>query len=156
MTWAPLPAIENPSTLQQQVSGFWEWVSEHRVTDSGEVVSTTTRGRSVLVYTPSGHVGVHFQPEGWGAIPAQDQAERAVSGGYTSYMGVVTVFPKLELVNHWLLAALSPQQEGDSFRRLARVTGSILMLRFFPRIENGREVRNVVTLRRLSGEEEMR
>src|SRR5581483_2078680 len=67
----------------------WQHVVERRVNaDTGAVVSETRRAPSLIVYTPSGFVGVHFpllgrQPFA-GPAPTEEEARAAVAG-YVGY-----------------------------------------------------------------------
>ena len=59
-TWERVPPVENLSPAFRQVAGFWEHVVEKRINLTTGASDQTTRAPSVIVYTPSGYVGVHF------------------------------------------------------------------------------------------------
>ena len=59
-TWERVPPVENLSPGYRQVVGFWRHEVESRVNLTLKTEVSTKRAPSVIVYTPSGYVGVHF------------------------------------------------------------------------------------------------
>jgi hypothetical protein len=154
--WERVPVLENLSPGSRGLVGFWEHVIERRVNAStGAVVSETRRAPSVIVYTPSGYVGVHFPPldrKRFAAdLPTDEEAAAAIRG-YVGYYGVYLMYPGV--VSHHQLATLAPGQ-GTSFKRFYEISGTEINLKFPPAMFQGQQVRTIVTLKRLSGEAEM-
>jgi hypothetical protein len=155
--WDRVPAIDNLSPLYRSVVGFWHHIVEKRVNPTtGAIGSETKRSPSVIVYTPSGFVGVHFPPLNRKPFAAETPtAEEALAAlrGYIGYYGALTVYPGQ--VFHNILAGVSPVA-GSILRRSAVIAGDELTVQL-PRTRNqqGEEAQTVVTLKRLSGEAEM-
>ena len=102
--------IDNLSPLYRHVVGFWRHIVEKRVNPTtGTIGSETKRSPSVIVYTPSGFVGVHFPPLNRkpfaGETPTPEEAQAALRG-YIGYYGALTVYPGQ--VFHNILAGVSP------------------------------------------------
>ncbi len=176
-TWERMPTVDHLSPLYRQVVGFWEHVVEGRKDlDSGEMLNETRRAPSLIVYTPSGFVGVHFPPLGRekfaGDAPTPEEAQAALRG-YIGYFGTLGVFPGE--VSHNLLSGISPAT-GSILRRSAEIVGDTLTVTLQPlggsagrggqgRGGQGRgsasdrgagaRTATVVQLRRLSGEADM-
>src|SRR5688572_12519480 len=95
-TWERVPPVENLSASYRQVVGFWEHVIEKRINLATGASDDTTRAPSVIVYTPSGYVGVHFPPNNRSKLasdqPTEEEA-RAALAGYIGYFGALTVYP---------------------------------------------------------------
>ena len=119
------------------------------------MLSETRRAPSIIVYTPSGYVGVHFPPLNRqrfaGAVPTDEEARAAIAG-FVSYYGSYTLHPGI--VFHHRLIILGNAQ-GDSLKRFYEITNDEINLKFPTVMNQGQEVRTVVTLKRLSGEKEM-
>ena len=156
-TWDRVPTIDNLSPLYRQVVGFWQHVVEKRVNlTTGAVLSESRRAPSVIIYTPGGFVGVHFPPlnrKPFAAeTPTADEAGAALRG-YVGYFGALTVYPGQ--VFHNVLAGLSPGP-GTTLRRFVEISGSEVIVRFPPATnQQGQQTTTLVTLRRLSGVEDM-
>jgi hypothetical protein len=154
--WERVPPVENLSPTYRKVVGFWQHVIEKRVNlTTGASISENARAPSIIVYTPSGFVGVHFVPlnrKRFAAAEPTDDEARAAIAGYVGYYGALTVYPGM--VFHHRIALLGPQQ-GDTLKRFAEVEGSEIHLRFPPTTNRGQESTTLVTLKRLSGEAEM-
>lgn len=159
-TWMRMPIVENFSPAYAQVVGFWQHVEERRVnTATGEVERTSHRAPSVIVYTPSGFVGVHFPTLGResfaGDEPTEEEAQAAVRG-YLGYFGALSVFPGE--VSHDILSGISPTT-GSILRRYAKITGDTLVvtLQGFagPDADGPPPVVTEVELHRLSGADDM-
>lgn len=157
-TWQRIPETESLSPAYRRLVGFWQHVVEQRVhPTTGAVLTETRRAPSVIVYTPSGYVGVHFPPLNRkrfaGDLPTDEEA-RAAIGGYVGYYGVYTLYPGV--VFHHRLAILSPPtSQGDTLQRFFEIAGDQITLKFPPGVAQGQEQRTVVKLKRLSGDAEM-
>jgi len=154
-TWDRVPTLDSLSTAHRQVLGFWQHVVERRVNETtGAVVSETRRAPSIIVYTPSGFVGVHFPPLNRkpfaGDLPTDEEA-RATFSGYVGYYGVYLVYPGM--VYHHQLGSF--YNAPTSFRRFFEITGSEINLKFPLNPNQAQAVRTIVTLKRLSGEKDM-
>jgi hypothetical protein len=157
-TWDRVPQLENLTPAGRQLLGFWRHVVERRVSETtGAVINEATRAPSVIVYTPSGYVGVHFpplnRPKFAGALPTDDQAQAAIRG-FVSYYGAYTLYPGL--VFHHRLIILGNGQ-SDSLRRFYEIKGDELTLKFPPGGASplGPDGRTNVVLRRISGADDM-
>ena len=156
-TWERVPVLEGLSAAHRRLVGFWQHVMEQRVTLSDKVLSENRRAPSVIVYTPSGYVGVHFPPLNRARFSAdQPTPQEALTAirGYVTYFGSYTLYPGA--VFHHQLAVLGPGQ-GNTLRRYFEITGDQIRLRFPPAQVQGQgeEARTFVTLKRLSGEADM-
>jgi hypothetical protein len=155
--WERVPTVDNLSPLYRRIVGFWEHVIEKRVNiTTGAVISETKRQPSVIVYTPSGFVGVHFPPLNRkpfaSETPTAEEA-RAALAGYIGYYGALTVYPGE--VFHNILAGVSPAA-GTTLRRSAEISGDELTVRLPPgRNSQNPDAGTIVILKRLSGEAEM-
>ena len=156
-TWERVPTVDHLSDGYRKVIGFWQHVVERRVnTTTGAVFTEAKRAPSVIVYTPSGYVGVHFPPLNRQKFAAADPTEaeaRAALQGYVGYFGALGVYPGM--VFHQILAGLSPAG-GNTLKRFYDLKGEELHIRFPPATnQQGQQQTTFVTLRRLSGEKEM-
>jgi Lipocalin-like domain len=155
-TWERVPQLEHLTAANRRLVGFWQHVVERRVNAAtGAVITETRRAPSIIVYTPSGYVGVHFpplnRPRFAGPTPTDDEAKAAMTG-VVSYYGAYTLYP--DLVFHHRLIILANSQ-GDSLRRFYDITNDQLNLKFPAVTNQGQEIRTEVILKRLSGEKEM-
>lgn len=128
-TWQRIPTVEHLTPAYREVVGFWQHVEERRVDQAtGEVLSSSERAPSVIVYTPGGFVGVHFPSLGRepfaGPVPTADEA-RAGLRGYIGYFGTLGVYPGE--VSHNVLSGVSPGT-GSILRRYARISGDELVV----------------------------
>jgi Lipocalin-like domain len=158
-TWERVPTVDNLSPLYRRVVGFWQHIVERRVNMTTKaVVSETRRSPSVIVYTPSGFVGVHFPPlnrKPFASETPTPEEARAALQGYIAYYGTLGVYPGE--VFHNILGGLSPTQ-GTILRRFADIEGDELTVRLQPgRNQQGQEATTatIVVLKRLSGVDEM-
>jgi hypothetical protein len=155
-TWDRVPQLENLTAANRRLIGFWQHVVERRLNaTTGAVLSETRRAPSIIVYTPSGFVGVHFPPmnrQRFGSSTPTDEEARAAMQGFVSYYGSYTLHPGI--VFHHRLVILANAQ-GDSLKRFYEITNDELNLKFPTVMNQGQEVRTVVTLKRLSGERDM-
>ena len=86
-----MPPVENLSPAFRQVVGFWEHDVEKRINLTTGASDDTTRAPSVIVYTPSGYVGVHFRPAE-PRPPGQRSADgRRSTGGLCPDMSAISV-----------------------------------------------------------------
>ena len=136
--------------------GFWQHVVERRVNvTTGAILTETRRAPSIIVYTPSGYVGVHFPPMNRqrfaGAAPTAEEARAAIAG-FVSYYGSYTLHPGL-VFHHRLIILANPQ--GDSLKRFYEISNDEITLKFPTAVNQGQEVRTEVVLKRLSGEKDM-
>ena len=150
----------------RDVVGFWQHVVEQRVNiATGAVLSETKRAPSVILYTPSGYVGVHFptlnRPRFVAGEPTE--AEERVLANYLGYFGALAVYPGM--VFHHLMGNfpgnsagndLGGLATGNTFKRFYKLQGDELRITFPPGIgAGGQQQTTVVILKRLSGEKEM-
>jgi len=155
-TWERVPPVESLGPTYKQVLGFWQHVVEKRVNlTTGATLSETKRAPSIIVYTPSGYVGVHFPPLNRarfaGAEPTDAEAADATRG-YVGYFGSLSVYP--QMVFHQVLAGLN--FGGTTLKRPLEVSGSEVTIKFPPATgQNGQQTSTWVVLRRLSGEADM-
>ena len=155
-TWERVPPLENLTAANRSLIGFWRHIVEKRVNvTTGAVLTEAARAPSVIVYTPSGYVGVHFPPisrQRFAAATPTDDEARAALAGFVSYYGWYTLYPGL-VFHHRLVILASPN--ADSLRRFYDITGDELNLKFPSVTNQGQEIRTVVTLKRISGEKDM-
>jgi len=155
VSWERVPPLADLSPAHRQLVGFWQHVVERRLDGADTVLSEVRRSPSIIVYTPTGHVGVHFPPldraRFAGVVPADEEARAAIAG-YVGYYGVYTLHPGA--VFHHRQATLGSAQ-GDMLQRFYQIAGGEITLRFPPGRFQGQESRMVVVLRRLSGEADM-
>jgi hypothetical protein len=156
-TWQRVPAVDNLSPFYRQAVGFWEHVVEKRVNvTTGAVASESKRAPSVIIYTPGGFVGVHFPPLNRRPFasdtPTAEEARAALTG-YIGYYGALTVYPGE--VFHNILGGVNPAA-GTILRRFADIKDNELTVRLTPtNIQQAQQTNTIVTLRRLSGVDEM-
>lgn len=156
-TWERVPPVESLGPTYRRVIGFWQHVVERRVNlTTNTVLSENRRAPSIIVYSPSGYVGVHFPPLGrkpFAADVPTDEEARAALQGYVGYFGALSVYP--DMVFHQVLAGISPRA-GDTLKRPLELSGNEVTIKFPPtRNQDGHELSTHVTLRRLSGEADM-
>ena len=156
-TWERVPPVENLSPAYRQVVGFWEHVVEKRINLTTGASTDTTRAPSVIVYTPSGYVGVHFPPRGRARLasdtPTEDEA-RAALNGYIGYFGAITVYPNQ--IFHHPIANIGLIAQGNTIKRFYELAGSTATITFPATAgAQGQQTTTAVTLKRLSGVDEM-
>jgi hypothetical protein len=160
MTWQRIPELEALPDYQESIVGFWQWTGAGLFNASGLNVREASRDPSVIVYTPTGHMAVLYLPPPGrkpfaGAMPTVDEARAALQGS-VSYFGTYIVQPRSRAVFHYQLGAVNPAAVGGSFMRNFEMEGTRVTLLFPPTTLNGEQVRNTLTLKRLSGLAEMR
>jgi Lipocalin-like domain len=94
-TWRRVPPIANLDPTYRKLLGFWQWTGERVVaTATGETIRAGERNSSVIVYAPSGLIGVHFLPAGRkrlaGPVATGEEAQAAIAG-YVGYTAVLTL-----------------------------------------------------------------
>ena len=156
-TWERVPPVENLSPAYRQVAGFWEHVIEKRINLTTGASQDTTRAPSVIVYTPSGYVGVHFPPRSRAKLssdqPSEDEA-RASLAGYVGYFGALTVYR--DQVFHHPLANIGLVAAGNTIKRFYEISGDTATITFPATANNqGQQETTTVTLKRLSGIDDM-
>jgi hypothetical protein len=154
--WERVPQVDNLSAGYRQVIGFWQHVVEKRINLTTGAATETRRAPSIIVYSPSGYVGVHFPPmnrQPFAAAEPTDAEARAALMGFIGYYGALTVYPKM--VFHQILAGLSPTA-GATLKRPFELSGSEITIKFpVATNQQGQQTTTWVTLRRLSGAAEM-
>ncbi|MBI3046808.1 MAG: lipocalin-like domain-containing protein [Acidobacteria bacterium] len=158
-TWQRIPELEALPPYQEAIVGFWQWTGAGLINARGANVRPASRDPSVIVYTPTGHMAVLYLPPPGrkpfaGAVPTVDEARAALQGS-VSYFGIYIVQPKSRAVFHYQLGAVNPAAVGGSFMRNFDMAGAQVTLVFPPTTLNGEQVRNTLTLKRLSGLAEM-
>ncbi len=154
LTWQRVPKVEHLSPAYRDVVGFWRHIEEARLdTATGEVDNRRQRSASVIVYTPSGFVGVHFPTVGRSPFasetPTEEEAQAARN--YLGYYGALGVYPGE--VFHNVLGGVSPSA-GAILRRFAKITGDELVVTI-PSSNPQSTLATTVHLRRLSGVDDM-
>ena len=153
--WERVPEVENLSPTYRQVIGFWQHVVEKRVNiATGAASNETKRAPSIIVYTPSGYVGVHFPPANRAKFAADEPTEAeaaAATRGYVGYFGALTVYP--QMVFHQVLAGVNFQ--GTTLKRPLEMapSGAEVTIKF--PVAAGQQTTTWVVLKRLSGESDM-
>jgi hypothetical protein len=156
-TWERVPQLETLSAANRKLLGFWRHVVEKRINlTTGAVQSETERAPSVIVYSASGFVGVHFppmnRPRFAAAQPTDDEARSAIAG-FVSYYGAYTTAPGIVFHHRMIILGTAP---ADTLKRFYEINGDTLTLRFPPgRNQQGQEIRTEVTLKRISGADAM-
>ena len=156
-TWDRAPQLENITSANRNVLGFWRHVIEKRINvATGEAASETERAPSVIVYSPAGYVGVHFPPMNrrkFAAAAPTDEEARAAIAGFVSYYGAYTLAPGIVFHHRLIILGTAP---GDTLKRFYDIKGDTLTLKFPPgRNQQGQEIRTEVTLKRVSGAKDM-
>ena len=105
-----VPTVDNVlAPTYRKVIGFWQHVVEKRVNlTTGDTLSETRRAPSIIVYSASGYVGVHFPPlnrQKFAADAPTDAEARAALSGCVGYFGALSVYPNM--VFHQILAGIS-------------------------------------------------
>jgi hypothetical protein len=153
-TWERVPIVENLSPGYRATVGFWQHVVEKRVNVTLKTEVATTRAPSVVVYTPSGYVGVYFPPLGRkpfaGDTPTDAEAKEALRG-YVGYFGALGVYPGM--VFHHILGSSGTLTNSTLKRFLDLSPGGDQANLRFPegRNQQGEATTTLVTLKRLSG-----
>ena len=152
-TWEKVPPVDNLSPTYRQVVGFWRHDGESRVNLTLKTEVSSRRAPSVVVYTPSGYVGVHFPAlnrKPFTADPPPDAEAREAMRGYVGYFGALGVYPGQ--VFHQILGGTV--SAGTTLKRFFDLApgGDTVNLRFpVARNAQGQETTTLVTLKRLSG-----
>jgi hypothetical protein len=159
-TFERVPVADNAQAPTfRKVIGFWQHVVEKRVNvTTGATLSETRRAPSVIVYTPSGYVGVHFpglnRQKFAADLPTEAEARGAFSG-YVGYFGALSVYPNM--VFHQILGGVS-MTPGTTLKRPLDLSasGDEVTIKFpVNPNQQGQQTTTWVVLRRLSGENDM-
>jgi hypothetical protein len=158
-TFERVPTADNAlAPTYRKVIGFWQHVVEKRVNVStGVALSETRRAPSIIVYTPSGYVGVHFpslnRQKFASDLPTDAEARGAFSG-YVGYFGALSVYPNM--VFHQILGGVS-MNPGTTLKRPLEMMGDEVTIKFPVNASTvGPQTTTTwETLRRLSGEKDM-
>ncbi len=148
-TWERVPPVDNLSPTYRSLVGFWENVGESRVNLTTGASTDSVRGPSLIVYTPSGYVGVHFaQPQRQPFAQHRPSASEAAAAikGYIGYFGALNVYPGF--VFHQVLSGVSPTT-GSTLQRFYELSadGNAATIK----LPTGGQAETRVHLRRLSG-----
>jgi len=158
--WQRVPAMSNLSAEARAVVGFWRHeVEGQKREDSGEMMSEVKRDPSVIVYTPTGFVGVHFPTRnrtGFASAEPTD-AEARQQGNYLGYYASLGVYPggrHQGLIFHNILGG--GLTIGSTLRRFFDLRGEDVDLTF-PAGTNRQGIRSqtYVKLHRLSNFDDM-
>ncbi len=156
-TWERVPPLATISAANRTLIGFWRHVVEKRVNlDTGAVLSQTERAPSVIVYSASGFVGVHFPPKNRvrfaSMLPTDEEAQAAIRG-FVSYYGAYTLARDAVFHHRLIILGTAP---ADTLKRFFTIANDTLTLHFPPvRNPQGQQVRTEVTLTRVSGAKDM-
>jgi hypothetical protein len=154
LTWQRVPTVEGLSPAYREVVGFWQHVEESRLNmATGVSDNVRQRAPSVIVYTPSGFVGVHFPTLGRSPFAGETptEAEAQAARNYLGYYGALGVYPGE--VFHNILGGVSPSA-GAILRRFAKVTGDELIVTL-PSGNPQSTFATIVRLKRLSAADDM-
>ena len=158
--WQRVPAMSNLSAEARAVVGFWRHeVEGQKREDTGEMMSEVKRDPSVIVYTPTGFVGVHFPTRnrtGFASAEPTD-AEARQQGNYLGYYASLGVYPggrHQGLIFHNILGG--GLTIGSTLRRFFDLRGEDVDLTF-PAGTNRQGIRSqtYVKLHRLSSFDDM-
>ena len=158
--WQRVPAMSNLSAEARAVVGFWRHeVEGQKREDTGEMMSEVKRDPSVIVYTPTGFVGVHFPTRnrtGFASAEPTD-AEARQQGNYLGYYASLGVYPggrHQGLIFHNILGG--GLTIGSTLRRFFDLRGEDVDLTF-PAGTNRQGIRSqtYVKLHRLSNFDDM-
>ena len=158
--WQRVPAMTNLPPEARAVVGFWRHeVEGQKREDNGELMSEVKRDPSVIVYTPTGFVGVHFPTRnrtGFASAEPTD-AEARQQGNYLGYYAALGVYPggrHQGLIFHNILGG--GLTIGSTLRRFFDLRGEDVDLTF-PAGTNRQGIRSqtYVKLHRLSNFDDM-
>jgi hypothetical protein len=158
--WQRVPTMVSVPPEVRLVVGFWRHeVEGQKRLDSAELLSEVKRDPSVIVYTPTGFVGVHFPTRnrtGFAAAEPTD-AEARQQGNYLGYYASLGVYPggrHQGLIFHNILGG--GLTIGSTLRRFFDLRGEDVDLTF-PAGTNRQGIRSqtYVKLHRLSNFDDM-
>lgn len=157
--WQRVPTM-NMSPEARAVVGFWRHeVEGQKREDNGELMSEVKRDPSVIVYTPTSFVGVHFPTRNRAGFAAAEptDAEAKQQGNYLGYYASLGVYPggrHQGLIFHNILGG--GLTIGSTLRRFFDVRGEDVDLTF-PAGTNRQGIRSqtYVKLHRLSNFDDM-
>jgi hypothetical protein len=158
--WQRVPTMIAVAPEVRAVVGFWRHeVEGQKREDTGALMSEVKRDPSVIVYTPTGFVGVHFPTRnrtGFASAEPTD-AEARQQGNYLGYFASLGVYPggrHQGLIFHNILGG--GLTIGSTLRRFFDLRGEDVDLTF-PAGTNRQGIRSqtYVKLRRLSTFDDM-
>jgi len=157
--WQRVPVMNMPPEARAVV-GFWRHeVEGQRRLDGGEGISEVRRDPSVIVYTPTGFVGVHFPTRNRSGFASAEptDAEARQQGNYLGYYASLGVYPggrHQGLIFHNILGG--GLTTGSTLRRFFDLRGEDVDLTF-PAGTNRQGIRaqTYVKLHRLSTFDDM-
>ena len=158
--WQRVPTMIAVSPEVRAVVGFWRHeVEGQKREDTGAMISEVKRDPSVIVYTPTGFVGVHFPTRNRTGFAAAEptEAEAKQQGNYLGYFASLGVYPggrHQGLIFHNILGG--GLAIGSTLRRFFDLRGEDVDLTF-PAGTNRQGIRSqtYVKLRRLSNFDDM-
>jgi hypothetical protein len=158
--WQRVPPMIGAPPEVRAAAGFWRHeVEGQQQPDSGKVMTETRRDPSVIVYAPSGFVGVHFPTRNRSGFASAEptDAEARQQSNYLGYYAALGVYPggrHQGLIFHNILGGSFTT--GSTLRRYFDVRGDDLDLTF-PAGTNRQGIRSqtYVKLRRLSNFDDM-
>jgi hypothetical protein len=158
--WQRVPTMIAVPPEVRAVVGFWRHeVEGQKREDTGAMMSEVKRDPSVIVYTPTGFVGVHFPTRNrTGFVSAEPtDAEARQQGNYLGYYAALGVYPggrHQGLIFHNILGG--GLAIGSTLRRFFDLRGEDVDLTF-PAGTNRQGIRSqtYVKLRRLSNFDDM-
>ena len=158
--WQRVPTMIAVAPEVRAVVGFWRHeVEGQRRVEGGEAISEVRRDPSVIVYTPTGFVGVHFPTRNRSGFAAAEptDAEARQQGNYLGYYAALGVYPggrHQGLIFHNILGG--GLTTGSTLRRFFDLRGEDVDLTF-PAGTNRQGIRTqtYVKLHRLSNLEDM-
>jgi hypothetical protein len=147
--------------VYERLLGVWELLSIRETLPDGSERDRPEFGRDpvgLLIYTPSGHVSVHFMRRdrtAWEDEESAGETERAAAlAGYGGYAGRFTVGAEdgRPFVLHRVEVAVIPNRVGRNLKRFCSFEEDRLTLQPEPVERNGSVIRRSLTWRRVTGQ----
>jgi hypothetical protein len=148
---------QSPS-LAARLVGTWELVAREDRTANGERRVDPSLGADplgLLVYDRGGHFAAQFMKRDRSVVadgPATSVAANnsRARGGYDAYFGTYVVNEDDGTVTQRLLAALSPENVGQTLTRAMEVVGDLLTIRLATTDAGGERVTRILRWRRVA------
>lgn len=148
---------QSPS-LAARLVGTWELVAREDRTANGERRVDPSLGADplgLLVYDRGGHFAAQFMKRDRSVVadgPATGVAANnsRARGGYDAYFGTYVVNEDDGTVTQRLLAALSPENVGQTLTRAMEVVGDLLTIRLATTDAGGEPVTRILRWRRVA------
>ncbi len=126
-----------PGSLAEKLIGTWSLRSREDYNAAGERRPEPSLGSdpvALLYFDRAGNFAAQFMKRDRSSLPAEDAVSALPNnsrarGGYDGYFGTYVVDESTGSVSTLLLAALSPENVGQTYQRQIRVDGDILTLR---------------------------